>query len=137
MAICLVCLLFLSVVSAEDITTGETVSVDETNTNLISVQETSVIEQTNIEDIESTENVGLSNDLQNNITADYSSTSNSEENYDGDIVAVENNEFKVQSGPLIYNNLVSNGSSTQPNSPTLYGIVDLGSNVMSLNIHIQ
>ena len=136
MAICLVCLLFLSVVSAEDITTGETVSIDETNTNLISVQETSVIEQTNIEDIESTENVGLSNDLQNNITADYSSTSNSEENYDGDIVAVENNEFKVQSGPLIYNNLVSNGSSTQPNSTTIYGIVDLGSNVMSLNIYL-
>ena len=136
MAICLVSLLFLSVVSAEDTTTGETVSIDETNANLISVQETSVIEQTNIEDIESTENVGLSNDLQNNITADYSSTSNSEENYDGDIVAVENNEFKVQSGPLIYNNLVSNGSSTQPNSTTIYGIVDLGSNVMSLNIYL-
>ena len=74
--------------------------------------------------------------MQNNITADYSSTSNSEENYDGDIVAVENNEFKVQSGPLIYNNLVSNGSSTQPNSTTIYGIVDLGSNVMSLNIYL-
>ena len=74
--------------------------------------------------------------MQNNITADYCSTSNSEENYDGDIVAVENNEFKVQSGPLIYNNLVSNGSSTQPNSTTIYGIVDLGSNVMSLNIYL-
>ena len=136
MAICLVSLLFLSVVSAEDTTTGETVSIDETNANLITVQETSVIEQTNIEDLENAENVGLSNDLQNNITADYSSTSNSEENYDGDIVAVENNEFKVQSGPLIYNNLVSNGSSTQPNSTTIYGIVDLGSNVMSLNIYL-
>lgn len=135
-AICLVSLLFLSVVSAEDTTTGETVSIDETNANLITVQETSVIEQTNIEDLENAENVGLSNDLQNNITADYSSTSNSEENYDGDIVAVENNEFKVQSGPLIYNNLVSNGSSTQPNSTTIYGIVDLGSNVMSLNIYL-
>lgn len=49
LTICLLGILFFSFVSAADNNTGEIVSVEETTNNLINVDETTVIEQTNTE----------------------------------------------------------------------------------------
>ena len=77
-------------------------------------------------------NVGPLRELQNN-TVNSDSTLKSNENHGG-CAAAENDDLDIQRQLDDSDNLLLDGSSTGQSVGNLYGIVDLGSNVMLLNI---
>ena len=77
-------------------------------------------------------NVGPLRELQNN-TVNSDSTLKSNENHGG-CAAAENDDLDIQRQLDDSDNLLLDGSSTGQSVGNLYGIVDLGSNVMSLSI---
>ena len=114
LAIFLVGLLSFSAVSAADNATGE----------IVSTKEAPVMEQITAEEIGCEGNVATLHELQNN-TLNSDSTLKSDEDSDSDFIAIQNEDS---------DNLLTDGSSTVQSTHDLYGIVDLGSNVMSLSI---
>ena len=122
LAICLVGLLSLSAICAADNATGE----------IVSAEETPVMEQITAEEIGCEGNVEPLQELQNN-TVNPDSTLKSDGNHE-DCVAVDNDDLDVQREFDDSSNPLSDGSSTGQSVGNIYGIVDLGSNVMSLSI---
>ncbi|WP_462315393.1 Ppx/GppA phosphatase family protein [Methanobrevibacter sp.] len=122
LAICLVGLLSLSAICAADNATGE----------IVSAEETQVMEQITAEEMVCEGNVEPLQELQNN-TVNPDSTLKSDGN-DDDCVAVDNDDLDVQREFDDSSNPLSDGSSTGQSVGNIYGIVDLGSNVMSLSI---
>lgn len=114
LAIFLIGLLSFSAVSAADNATDE----------IVCAEEAPVMEQITAEEMGCEGDVATLPELQNG-TLTPDSTLKSDENPDGDFIAMENED----SG-----NLLADGCSTSQSTHDLYGIVDLGSNVMSLSI---
>ncbi len=123
LVIFLVGLLSFSAVGATDNATGE----------IVCAEETPVMEQITAEEMECEVNVAALPELQNS-TLNPDSTLNSDENPDGDFIALENDDSDVQSNSMDSSNPLTDGSSNEQSAHDIYGIVDLGSNVMSLNI---
>ena len=107
-------LLSFSAVSAEDNATGD----------IVCAEEAPVMEQITAEEIGCEGNVATSSELQNS-TLNPDSILELDENPDGNFIAMES-EYS--------GNLLTDGCSTAQGTHDLYGIVDLGSNVMSLSI---
>ena len=91
-----------------------------------------VMEQSDDEEMGCEGNVGPLQELKNN-TVNPDSTLKSDGNHGG-CAAVENDDLDIQRQLDDFDNPLFDGYSTEQSIDNIYGIVDLGSNVMSLNI---
>ena len=107
-------------------------AADNATGEIVSTEETQVMEQITVEEMVCEGNVEPLQELQNN-TVIPDSMLKSDGNHE-DCVAVENDDLDVQREFDDSSNPLSDGSSTGQSVGNIYGIVDLGSNVMSLSI---
>ena len=120
-----------TLVSSEDmaaIKMAQSYEIDE----ITSSDDIQVMEQSDDEEMGCEGNVGPLQELQNN-TVNSDSTLKSDGNH-VDCATVENDYLDIQRLFDDSDNHLSDGSSTGQSVDNIYGIVDLGSNVMSLNI---
>ena len=120
-----------TLVSGEDIVSIKMAQSEEIG-EITSSDDIQVMEQNDGEEMGCEGNVGQLQKLQNN-TVNPDSTLKSDGNHGG-CAAVENDDLDIQRQLDDFDNPLFDGYSTEQSIDNIYGIVDLGSNVMSLNI---